>query len=159
MVDATNNESGETVMANLANFRRESLAPVPGEPPAWWRPWAPYAGAVVAAALAGTAVVGLMGAPDLGPLNDISLTDTSASFNLENLPEWLFFGTHGMELYYLIGACGIAGLAAAVGIKRALRPRREELDASPRSGPQALVEHRIGDKAEDRRFHGGPIRN
>jgi len=146
-------------MSNLVNISRPSPAQISDPPQPWWRPWAPWAGAVAAASLAGAAVVYFLGPPDLGPLNDIALTDTSASFNLENLPQWLFFSTDGMELYYLIGASGLAGLTTLLAIKRALRPKPDKPVAAPRQAALPQVEHKIGDKAEDRRFHGGPIRN
>lgn len=147
-------------MAAVSNAPRQSPILPQDIPVPWWLPLLPYAGALVAAGLAGATVLLVMGPPDLGPLKDIALTDNVFSFNLENLPQWLFFSTDGLELYYLIGISGLAGLAALVGIKRALRRKPMDAIAPPaRAGKQAEVQHVIGDKAGARRHLGGPIRN
>ena len=146
-------------MTAVSNSYRPSPVLPQDIPVPWWLPLLPYAGALVAAGLAGTGVILVMGMPDLGPLKDISLTDNVFSFNLENLPNWLFFSTDGVELYYLIGISGLAGLAALAGIKRALRRKPDVLAGQPHTDQQAAVQHMIGDKAGARRHHGGPIRN
>jgi len=146
-------------MTPVTNTYRPSQVLPQDIPPPWWRPLLPYAGALVAAGLGGTAVILVMGPPDLGPLKDIALTDSIFSFNLEHLSQWLFFSTDGLELYYLIGVAGFAGLAALAGIKRALRRTPLEAPVAARPEQQAAVQHVIGDKAGARRHHGGPIRN